>query len=305
MGRAILEIISFTDPYCTWCWGSEPILRKIQEVYGGQVSISFVMGGLVEDIRNFSDPGAGIGGDQWYRQVAEHWTDASSRHKMPVDVQVFFDIKNDIFSTYPACIAFKAAQLQSEELGKRYLRRLREAAAAERLAIQQSSVQVELAEEIGLDHDKFIESIQNGKAENAFHQDLQECHRRGVRGFPSFLIRGFGEEILLRGYTPYQTFEAWFNELSKNRIKQKELKAGSPQVFDFISRYGKVAPMEVACVYDMAFKDAQKLLRQMSDKGLVSEKPVGNGSFYFIPHDTAQCDPVTGSCSKWSHEDAV
>ncbi len=297
MERRKMEIISFTDPYCTWCWGSEPILRKIQEVYGKQVSISFVMGGLVEDMRNFSDPSAGIGGDQWYKQVAEHWADASRRHKMPVDVEVYFDIKDDVFSTYPACIAFEAAKLQSEDMGKLYLRRLREAAAAERLAIQHSDVQVALADEIGLDRDIFLESIQNGKAENAFRKDLAECLRRGVRGFPSFLLRGFGEEILLRGYTSYQTFDRWFQELSKNQLKQKELQAGSPQVFDFISRYGKVAPMEVACVYDIAFEDAQKLLKQMTKKGLVSEKKVGNGDFYSLPQDTIQGDAVTGSCS--------
>lgn len=296
-GKKVLEIVSFTDPYCTWCWGSEPILRKIEEVYRKQVSISFVMGGLVEDIRNFSDPGAGIGGDQWYKQVAKHWTDASRHHKMSVDVEVYFDIKDEVFSTHPACIAFEAAKLQSEDMGKLYLRRLREAAAAERLAIQHSDVQVALADEIGLDHDIFLESIQNGKAENAFRKDLAECFRRGVRGFPTFLLRGLGGEILLRGYTPYQTFDRWLRELSKNQLKQKKLQAGLPEVFDFISRYGKVAPMEVACVYDMAFEEAQKLLKQMTKKGLISEKKVGNGAFYSLPQDTIQCDSATGNCS--------
>ncbi len=142
-----------------------------------------------------------------------------------------------------------------------YLRRLREAAAAERMAIQHSDVQVALADEIGLNRDIFLENIQSKKAENAFREDIAECLQRGVRGFPSFLLRGFGEEILLRGYTPYQTFDNWFRELSKNQLEQKELQAGFPQVFDFISRYGKVAPIEVACVYDMAFEDAQKLLK--------------------------------------------
>ena len=297
MERKVLEIVSFTDPYCTWCWGSEPILRKIQEVYGKQVSISFVMGGLVEDIQNFSDPGAGIGGDQWHKQVAEHWAEASRRHKMPVDVEVYYDIKDDVFSTYPACIAFEAAKLQSEEMGKLYLRRLREAAAAERMAIQHSDVQVALADEIGLNRDIFLENIQSKKAENAFREDIAECLQRGVRGFPSFLLRGFGEEILLRGYTPYQTFDNWFRELSKNQLEQKELQAELPQVFDFISRYGKVAPIEVACVYDMAFEDAQKLLKQMTKKGIVSEKKIGNGAFYSLPQDTIQCDSATGSCS--------
>jgi len=154
-----------------------------------------------------------------------------------------------------------------------------------------------MADEGGLDHDSFLESIQNGKAENAFRKDLAECRRRGVRGFPSFLLRCFGEEILLRGYTPYQTFDLWFRELSRNKLKQKELQAGFPRVFDFISRYGKVAPMEVACVYDMVFEDAQKLLKQMTKKGLVCQKEVGNGAFYSLPQDTIQCDSATGSCS--------
>ena len=110
MERATIKITSFTDPYCTWCWGSEPILRKIEQVYGDQVSLNFVMGGLVKDMRNFSDPGAGIGGELWYEQVAEHWVEASSRHKMPVDEQIYYDIKAEIFSTYPACIAFEAGK---------------------------------------------------------------------------------------------------------------------------------------------------------------------------------------------------
>lgn len=55
--------------------------------------------------------------------------------------------------------------------------------------------------------------------------------------------------------------------------------------------------MEVACVYDMSFEDAQKLLEQMAEKGLVSEKKVGNGAFYSLPQDTMQCDSVTGVCS--------
>ncbi len=94
------------------------------------------------------------------------------------------------------------------------------------------------------------------------------------------------------GYLP-----DWFRELSKNQLEQKELQAGLPQVFDFISRYGKVAPIEVACVYDMAFEDAQKLLKQMTKKGIVSEKKIGNGAFYSLPQDTIQCDSATGSCS--------
>ena len=60
--KAILELIQFTDPYCTWCWGSEPVMRHIEEVYGSQVRFGFVMGGLVPDVSKFNDPLNKIGG---------------------------------------------------------------------------------------------------------------------------------------------------------------------------------------------------------------------------------------------------
>ncbi len=59
--KPILQITGFTDPYCTWCWGSEPILRKIREVYGAQVSIGFIMGGHANLQRS--------GGRHWWRSV--------------------------------------------------------------------------------------------------------------------------------------------------------------------------------------------------------------------------------------------
>ena len=58
-----LELLAFTDPVCTWCWGSEPVLRKLRRWYGDQLHIRYLMGGLVEDIRTFYDRANAIGGD--------------------------------------------------------------------------------------------------------------------------------------------------------------------------------------------------------------------------------------------------
>ena len=45
-----VRITVFADPTCTWCWGSVPILRALSYRYGGQLEISYVMGGMIEDI---------------------------------------------------------------------------------------------------------------------------------------------------------------------------------------------------------------------------------------------------------------
>ena len=41
-----VEIIEFTDPVCTWCWGSEPKVRKLETVYGDRIRVRYVMGAL-------------------------------------------------------------------------------------------------------------------------------------------------------------------------------------------------------------------------------------------------------------------
>lgn len=295
--KAVVQIICFTDPYCTWCWGSEPILGKIKEVYGNQVGISYRMGGLVKDIATFTDPGNAIGGKNWYRQVADHWVEASSHHGMPVDEQVFFDIKDDFKSTYPASIAFKAAQMQGEELGNRYLRALRVAASSERKAVHRLDVQVELANEIGLELDRFQDDINSGTAESAFNEDLQECRAKGARGFPSYLIRNSkGQEMMLGGYTSFKTFETWLNELAGAELIKKELALELTQAHDFITRYGKVAPKEISEVFDVTLEDAEQFLKNLVEKEILEENKTGNGYLYSISKSSSACDPVTGFC---------
>ena len=291
----VIEIVCFTDPYCTWCWGSEPILGKVEETYGRQVEISYRMGGLVEDITVFSDPANRIGGDDWYRQVADHWVEASHRHGMPVDEQVFYDLEDEFESTYPASIAFEAARLQGEEQGKRYLRSLRVAAAAERRAIHRLNVQLELASDIGLDLNRFRGDIESGAAERAFQEDLAECRARGVRGFPSYLIRGEnGHEVLLRGYIPFETFETWFEEFAGGELIRNEMVFGLTPVHDFIARKGKTAAKELSVVFDARLPGVGRFLENLAEKGILHEQEAGNGYLYSTSRSESACDPAGG-----------
>lgn len=294
--RDKIEVIEYTDPYCTWCWGSEPVLRRIQEVYGDRVRIRFKMGGLVEDIRKFYDPFNDIGGENWYRQVAEHWLDASNRHGMPVDEGVWHDIKDEFRSTYPAGIAYKAAEFQDEELAKKFLRRMREAAAAEGEAIHRLEVQAALAEEVGLNRTRLLEDIKNGKAEKAFREDLFECRSKGVTGFPTFLLRNKDKEVLLRGYQPFEMFELALKELGGGDYRPRNIEADETGILAFVRRYGKVAPREVAEVFNITPESATERLSRLKEKGLLREQKAGNGSFY-SPRNPLACDPETGVCS--------
>lgn len=286
MEASLIELTEYTDPYCTWCWGSEPILRKIEAVYGDQVKIGYTMGGLVADMNTFHDSVNQIGGSKWYEQVAAHWVDASNRHGMPVDEKIFFDLKDSRFSTHPACIAYKSAQFQNEELANRFLRRMREGAAAERRDIQRLDVQTELIKETGLEAEKFVEDIRNGKAEEAFAKDLQDCRKRGIRGFPSFLVRSRknSREIPLHGFRMFEEFAEAIRAAGGGAVTAAFPTTSKYSIVAFVRKYGKVAPKEISEVFGLDKNDTDKYLASLLSDGSLRKREAGNG--FFLLHQS-------------------
>jgi len=68
-------------------------------------------------------------------EVAPHWRMVSERSGQPIDERLMEDITDPHFSTWPACRAVKAVFLQGDDVGERYLRRMRRAALTERKVI--------------------------------------------------------------------------------------------------------------------------------------------------------------------------
>src|SRR5207247_190058 len=48
-----IEVVEFTDPGCSWAWGTEPKLRLLEWRYGDQLTWRRVLGGLVGDQNNY------------------------------------------------------------------------------------------------------------------------------------------------------------------------------------------------------------------------------------------------------------
>ncbi|MDP1098252.1 DsbA family protein, partial [Klebsiella quasipneumoniae] len=44
-----IQLVYFTDPICSSCWGIEPQLRKLKLQYGHVIDIQYKMGGLLPD----------------------------------------------------------------------------------------------------------------------------------------------------------------------------------------------------------------------------------------------------------------
>lgn len=278
---AKVEITYFTDPYCSWCWATEPMLYRIRETYRDQVHIRYVMGGLVRDMADFYDS---LNDIRTTAEVAPHWRMVSQRSGQPIDERLWEDITDPHFSTWPACRAVKAAFLQGEAVGERYLRRMRRAALTERKIISLPEVYLALAEEVpGLDLARFRADLESGAAEQAFQADLAEGRRYGVTGFPTLLFQrqsrlavpGAERPVLVVGHRSFATYRQVLRQLAP------ELEEHPPRdALTLLAEYGPLTTRELAEVYDKPLERMRDEMEALAAKGEVAKLPVRNGEFW-------------------------
>jgi putative protein-disulfide isomerase len=278
-----LEVMVFTDPYCSWCWATEPMILTMMEKYRDQLHFSYVFGGLIRDFDDFYDEQNDI------RDAAAtrpHWKMVSERTGQPIDENLWEDIAPiRHFSTWPANIAAKAAFLQSEEVGFRYLRRLRRAALTERKIISDPAVYEALAKETeGLDFDSFRRDIETGAAGEAFAEDQKICYEWQTFGFPTMLFYKAGADpdhltrenaAYVGGHRPMETYESVINALCPS-IKVYPVRKEE----ELIREYGPMTERELGQVHDRSKDEELAVLAALETDGSVQRSVRNRGNLW-------------------------
>lgn len=159
-----IKVIYYTDPICSSCWGIEPQLRKLKLEYGNAIEIDYRMGGLLPDW------GYNSGGINQPSDVAHHWDEVSAYYDMPIDGDVW--LEDPLNSSYPPSIAFKAAQLQSEDKAIAFLREIKEMVFLQKKNIAKWEHLETAAKTVGLNVEQFKIDYE-GKAKVLFNEDLK------------------------------------------------------------------------------------------------------------------------------------
>ena len=276
-----LEILECTDPVCTWCWASEPVLRALKARYADQLEISFIAGGLVKDIRDFEDGDNEIGGDPAAanKQIGEHWLEASHLHGMPVTTRPLELFSAEHPSSYPQNIAYKAAQFEDQELADRFLRRLREATAVEAKQTNREEVLLALAKKIGLKTEKFLTHYTDGTAQAAFEMDMATTKAYKVQLLPTFIVRYKGNEVVLENHQRVEDFEQSIQKLTNGDLTAKVPSASPDTILQFIKSYGRVVPLEVMMAFELDKDETMKHLHALEQDNLVTLQQAGNGIY--------------------------
>lgn len=204
-----ISITYFTDPLCCWSWAFEPEWQKLLATFNPLIKWRCCMGGLLPDWNNYHDAVNSISKPL---QMGPMWLHAAelTGAKLRDDIWA----KDPPASSYPACIAVKAATLQSEDAGAKYLYLVRKAVMQHGLNIAKHSVLLDVAmllaenKNIVFDVNTFKQDLVSNTSREAFRKDLQEVKYYGINRFPSLVIRyDSANARLVTGYQKFETVE--------------------------------------------------------------------------------------------------
>ncbi|HEV2724395.1 MAG TPA: DsbA family protein [Thermoleophilaceae bacterium] len=271
-----VRVRCITDPACVWSWALEPAVRALMVEFGDELQWTFVMGGLA---REFESEG-----------LVPHWLDAAAESGMPTDPRAWYE--GPIRSSYPACMAVKAAQEQGPDLAARYLRALREGIVALRRKLDTREALVEEARGVGLDVERFRIDLGSHAIVEGFGGDLEESREvpdvvreaDKVRcsasvgeervPFPTFRFEGDGVHWTC-GFRPHSA------------LREAALAAGArpsdrprPDVMGALDGFGRMAVPEVAAVCDLPALRAEVELARLALDWRVRPVPVGCGRLW-------------------------
>lgn len=258
----LVEVVEYTDPICSWAWGTEPKLRLLQWRHGHRMTWRVVMGGLVGDAskrRADWDPVSAAG------PMSAYWRQTSAYTAQPYPKPMYRMAR----STDPAGRAVKAALVQGPEVAARVLRRLREStfifgvtpSTAEEFAIAAASVP-------GLDVDAWLKALAQPASEAGYRADWEETRRpnehvRSLQGdyvgigrlmrseghdryaFPTVLMRGSGGEHTVPGWMPYAAYEEALEAAVPGSTTSPQ---ADPTVAEAFAQWGVLTENELALI---------------------------------------------------------
>jgi putative protein-disulfide isomerase len=204
-----VDMIMYTDPLCCWSWAIRPALERLKSDCGTGLSIRYKMGGLLPSWSHFTDETHSIDRPA---QMGPEWMHAAHLSGVPICSDIW--MTDPPSSSYPASIAVKCAELQSEDFVELFLFFLQRELMVHGRNIAKLGVLFDVAWMLHDEYDQFDlfqfkDDLLGKDGREAFRKDLQEVRFLGINRFPTMVIkRDDRSAVTLTGYQPYESLRA-------------------------------------------------------------------------------------------------
>jgi protein-disulfide isomerase-like protein with CxxC motif len=260
-----------TDPACPWSWAAEPSIRALMLEFGDDLRWRLVMAGLAREVAPGVSPRAALP-PAARAALTEEWLRVSADTGAPLDPLTWAE--GGIRTTYPACMAVRAAAEQGTEAAFAYLRRLREGIMCERLKLDHAEALAEAARQAGLDVERFGLGLRSHAITEAFGADLtataalaaeqggpppRSSQGAGGAALPALVFAGEGVRKVVSGL---QEVAAYRTAAEACGARRQDARLDVEEV---VRRYGRVTTAEVESLCELPGPRAQAELWRLAE----------------------------------------
>ena len=168
---------------CSWCWAYAPIQQQICRALSHQLPIVDILGGLAADT-DAPMPEA------LQKQIQGHWR--CIEQEVGTEFNFNFWSSPEITprrSTYPACRAVIAAGMQGGDAAMAAMTEaIQHAYYLRAMNPSEEDTLLQLADELELDFQRFMQDLAGTDAEEILQQQIQFTQSLPVSGFPSWVL---------------------------------------------------------------------------------------------------------------------
>jgi len=251
--RAVIVEV-FMDPLSSSFWGASPVLRRLELEFGALVEIKYRTSGMLISWEDFE-----LDGVSKPEHMAAYWQREAFEYKMPMDTQLW--LENPPHSSFPASIAYKAAQLQNKLLADKFLRRMQEMLFVEGRNIAEWKIIKRAAKDVGLDLEVLLLQYNNGDGLKAFAEDQKRARQECVTQYPTIHLHTEGGDVRIvePGFNWENLSSAVRGILPRENINKLERLIDIPSCFNFFDSLTFTEIQELTAI------GGKELLKELED----------------------------------------
>ena len=174
------------DPMCSWCWGFKPTWDIVTKQLNGKIKVVSLLGGLAPD----SDEDMPLHTRDY---VLSNWRRIEKKIPGTKFNYDFWTKCKPRRSTYPACRAVISARIQSPEFEMPMISAIQKCYYLDAQNPSDEHVLVTLAEELGLDANKFLLDLRSEKVSKMLLAEISLAKTKGMSRMPSLSLQNGGE----------------------------------------------------------------------------------------------------------------
>lgn len=252
-----VQIYNFTDPMMGLSYESEPFFRQLETHFGEQVSLRFVMGGLVRDVADFMIADDFKDGEEkafvrYNARLSRIYESEQSISGMPIKMDRLNLFAKNRTSSIPLNLAFKAVELIAPEKSETFLYRLRFATIVEQRITTDESVLAQIAAEIGMDKATFLQAYHSEQAKHALQSDFDLRAKFGIRALPAYLFCYGDKQILTTGVLDFTDFVAIIAQISNGKITPNQPTLSKSTLQNFLAKRPLISLTEIRYAFNLA-----------------------------------------------------